>query len=223
MQCLICDKEIIVEQNWTNFLWPPLPKNLCTDCEDKLSYIDSLRCDVCARNGIHGVCHDCKVWQVNERVLTKNEAVFRYNTHIQEWIARWKYRGDYQIGHIFKDAWCQHFHKTYARQLKDYIIVPIPLSKEREKERGFNQAEMLAQFLSPHIHLILERSHSEKQSKKSKRARLSSKNPFHLRKTIKKPVILVDDIYTTGITLRHAANVLIEHGVPVVYSYTLIR
>lgn len=223
MHCLACDEEIIIEQNWTNFLWPELPKNICTHCEDKFSYISRLRCRICARHGINGVCRDCIEWQKKRNLLTKNESVFRYNEYIQECITKWKYRGDYQLGNIFKQAWCNHFEKTYAKQLKNYIIVPIPLSEEREKERGFNQAEMLAQFLSPHIHLILERNHSEKQSKKSKKERLQNENPFHLKETIKKPVILVDDIYTTGITLRHAANVLKDNGIPVVYSYTLIR
>src|SRR5690625_1097913 len=70
---------------------------------------------------------------------------------------------------------------------------------------------------------ILTRIHSEKQSKKTRSERLSADNPFVAAKKVNKPVILVDDIYTTGTTLRHAATLLKEQGCPEVYAYTLIR
>src|SRR5690606_12881635 len=97
------------------------------------------------------------------------------------------------------------------------------LSKERLMERGFKQAKMLADFLPIEMVEPLSRVHGEKQSKKTRQERMIAENPFFIKETINKKVILVDDIYTTGTTLRHAATLLKEHGCPEVYSLTLIR
>ncbi|WP_199690043.1 MULTISPECIES: phosphoribosyltransferase family protein [Clostridia] len=142
---------------------------------------------------------------------------------MQEIITKWKYRGDYELGYIFKNAFHTHFQKMMLTAAKTHLAIPIPLSVERQVERGFNQAEMLAQFLPIPKAPYLQRVTSEKQATKTRSERMGSANPFQLRKPINKPIILVDDIYTTGTTLRHAAKVLIEHGCPEVISFTLIR
>ncbi len=117
----------------------------------------------------------------------------------------------------------QHVFQSKLATYGSPLIVPIPLSDERLYERAFNQAEVIAKWIQPEIDLILRREHREKQSKKSRHERITSKNPFILTKTINKPVLLVDDIYTTGTTLRHASTMLKKHGCPRVDAFTLIR
>ncbi|WP_339213858.1 phosphoribosyltransferase family protein [Ornithinibacillus sp. FSL M8-0202] len=141
---------------------------------------------------------------------------------MQDIIAKWKYRGDYELGTVFEESYTTYFQKAFA-SIKNAVIIPIPLSMERLQERCFNQAEMLASFLSLKKMNILSRTHGEKQSKKSRNERIYSENPFILQEKLNNPVILVDDIYTTGTTLRHAAKLLKDAGCPEVYSYTLIR
>src|SRR5699024_2348874 len=121
-----------------------------------------------------------------------------------------------QLGNIFKESFKVAFK---ARFPNECVVVPIPLSNERMCSRAFNQADMLATFLPAEKEYVLTRTNTEKQSKKTRIERLTSTNPFK----IKKPVILVDDIYTTGTTLRHAAIILKSNGCPEVYAYTLIR
>src|SRR5699024_5852153 len=99
-------------------------------------------------------------------------------------------------------------------------------SKERLINRGFNQSLAIAEKLARNtsdIQQVLQRIHSEKQSKKTRSQRIFGKNPFKLIKKTNKSVILVDDIYTTGTTLRHAATLLKQGGCPAIYSYSLIR
>jgi len=52
---------------------------------------------------------------------------------------------------------------------------------------------------------------------------MSSTNPFQIQEIVNGRVILLDDLYTTGRTLHHAANVLKEHGATEISSFTLIR
>lgn len=160
---------------------------------------------------------------MNEDPLTRNVSIYTYNPLMREIIAKWKYRGDYMLIHMFRHIVRDTFLKQFTSIAKKALIVPIPLSHDRLLERGFNQAEALAHMLPGSQGNILMRTHSEKQSKKTRVERLSSQNPFAMKKKINKPVILVDDIYTTGMTLRHAAAILRKNGCPVVYAFTLIR
>ncbi|WLV23986.1 ComF family protein [Aciduricibacillus chroicocephali] len=150
-----------------------------------------------------------------------NQSVYTYNSHMKEMIYQWKYRGDYEVGFSFMQDINDAFRKLGTE--KKTIVVPIPLSEERLAERGFNQALQLASFIPKKSALLLRRVHGEKQSKKTRRERITAENPFIIEEKVEKPVILVDDIYTTGATLHKAAAVLKRAGCPRVESLTLVR
>lgn len=198
---------------------------ICKLCNHLLPVISGSRCLRCSRRSDVPKCIDCLQWEKfpGKDTLKCNYSIYQYNEFMQDIITKWKYRGDYELGYIFKNACRTHFRKMMQTTAKTHLAIPIPLSVERQVERGFNQAEMLAQFLPIPKAAYLQRVTSEKQAKKTRSERMESANPFRLKKPINKPVILVDDIYTTGTTLRHAAKVLIEHGCPEVISFTLIR
>lgn len=222
MNCLWCDQEIVVDVSWRNFLNISKPKRLCQACERQLIKISGERCKKCSRRSQHNICYDCKRWE-NDDPLSLNYSVFMYNERMQEMIAKWKYRGDYTLGYAFQHEFNAGFHQFFSMLEKDTKIVPIPLSVERLEERGFNQAKLLADFLPLEQKQIMTRKLTEKQAKKTRRQRMSMKNPFILQECINNPVLLVDDIYTTGTTLRHAARLLKANGCQKIYAYTLIR
>lgn len=213
--------------NWIKVLTSSDNLLLCKPCSEKLTFIKKPHCDKCGRPSQKNVCLDCHAWNEyygGEDPLDYNHSIFLYNDLMQGLIAKWKYRGDYVLGNIFKAQIKKTFTEAFSWINKDEtILLPIPLSDERMIERGFNQAEMLASFLPVKSANILLRSYSEKQSKKSREERIKSENPFSLNKKINKTVILVDDIYTTGTTLRHAASLLKRAGCKKVYAYTLVR
>jgi len=223
--CLLCDDEIVVETSWLNIFLPSKHKKICTECEEKLLFIPEERCGICSRAYNDRVCKDCQRWKKhfnNKDPLTYNVSLFQYNDFFQETIANWKYRGDYIIIEAFSELFLKHFQKSFSN-IDHPLIVSIPLSEERAKERGFNQASQLASFLPGEKCNLFLRISSEKQAKKSRTERIYGENPFKLIKKVNSPVILVDDIYTTGSTLRQAAALLKENNCPKVYSYTLIR
>ncbi|WP_404454317.1 ComF family protein [Virgibacillus necropolis] len=226
MDCLWCNEEIILTMTWSNFLLLPTQRALCVNCAEGLEIISGSRCSICSRSYDEAICPDCQKWrkQTNgEDIILKNYSIYTYNTAIQAMITKWKYRGDYCLGDIFKDSFIKSFEDVFGFLAKESVLVPIPLSQERLNERGFNQAKMLTDFLPMEKREILTRVHGEKQSKKTRYERITAQNPFSLNETVKKVVILVDDIYTTGTTLRHAARLLREAGCPGVYTFTLIR
>lgn len=225
MECLWCGNDTVLEIEWTTLFILPKPKLICSECEQELDLLDGSRCKMCSRRSLQDMCSDCIWWTEHaaRNTIEYNYSVFAYNPFIQDVITKWKYRGDYRLGDMFKTYFKQVFQTKFGSMKKDIIIVPIPLSGERFDERGFNQAKYLADFLPIETREILTRVHGEKQSKKSRGERIFANNPFFLKESLNKSAILVDDIYTTGTTLRHAAALLRENGCPKVYAFTLIR
>ncbi|GGD10784.1 ComF family protein [Pontibacillus salipaludis] len=220
MHCLWCDQEIIKDLNWNNLFQLPRDEVLCEGCKKEMHLLKGPYCPKCSRETDGGeVCHDCTRW--GEAPLEKNTSLYRYNTFLKEMIAKWKYRGDYILVDIFKEDFRKWFKALKIS--KGAVLVPIPLSEERFTERGFNQSESLARLLPLETANPLHRVHSEKQSKKSRFDRMTTENPFTITTSITQPVVLIDDIYTTGRTLQHAAKLLKEAGAPSVVSFTLIR
>ncbi|NNU85001.1 ComF family protein [Geobacillus sp. BMUD] len=229
MNCLLCHSSYNPIASWRQLLFLEDLDVLCPRCRGSFKLIDGRLCEMCGRpleEAKPSLCADCLRWQEDEqwgRVLVKNRSVYIYNDWMKEVVALWKFRGDYAIVAAFHRPFSQAFRRHFGR---DWHIVPIPLSPERLHERGFNQAEALARLLPSPFFPWLARKHSEKQSKKSRRERLETDNPFFLSGHAPingKRIVLIDDIYTTGITVRHAARVLLEAGAAEVGALTLIR
>jgi competence protein ComFC len=228
--CLYCETMINEVISWRG-LFHSEPQFLCGDCKNGLETITGKRCTHCSRSLdklpeelIRGeVCLDCYRWEEDPRwkgILENNTSLFKYNVFLKEYLARYKYRGD----HILAKA----FGTQIANCLKDMQydhITTIPLSHERHYERGFNQSTALLEAGGIKPSSILSRIHSEKQSKKLRHQRLQQKQVFTLaEKDLKgQTILLFDDIYTTGTTLRQAAKLIKEAGAQQVSSLTLAR
>lgn len=233
MYCLLCDDSISEMTSWYSFFIRSEKRYVCEGCERKLSYIRGEICEDCGRPfhslsqeyRVDNLCKDCVRWREDEQFQPlKNRSVYIYNTGMKEVLARFKFRGDAELVHIFHAA----FVGTFQTHFSDcHALIPIPLSKEREYERGFNQAELLALCLSMRVLPVsLSRKDTEKQSKKTRVERLSQANPFYLKKEeifAGKHIVLIDDVYTTGITVRQAAACLYKAGAQMVSSFTLCR
>ncbi|WP_208587463.1 ComF family protein [Gracilibacillus suaedae] len=229
--CLKCQDWISQSVTWSTLFLPSQQTSLCDSCNSQLVRINGAICEKCGRQmPSRMICDDCKKWQTNDKyrdVLQFNRPLFPYTPFMQEIITQWKYRGDYQLKEIFTPYIKKEIRNFYPT--KSFTIVPIPLTDERHQERAFNQATAIAEVIATHYEnsiitaLSRKSSHSEKQSKKSRQQRIKTKNPFFLTKSLETDVLLVDDIYTTGMTIHHAAKLLKEAGSPNIYSFTLAR
>jgi ComF family protein len=118
------------------------------------------------------------------------------------------------------------------RERRFDIIVPVPLHPTRQRERGFNQASLLAESLSAQISTpsqpVLERiRYTTTQTALDRAERMENlHNAFRLRKNADVRglrVLLIDDVLTTGSTLSECARVLKRAGATSVHAATAAR
>ncbi|MBT2687172.1 ComF family protein [Bacillus sp. ISL-47] len=202
------------------------------NCTEKLSFIQGETCEKCSRPFSQlepqfrtgNLCRDCLKWNEDPEwghCLESNHSLFLYDDFLKEVIAQYKFRGDYILAKAFSP-----FIKAKLQTLAFDLLVPIPLSPERLYERGFNQSAALFQEAGFASTEVLQRTHSEKQSKKSRKERIHLQQVFQLIPNTDirdKKILLMDDIYTTGSTLYHAAKVLKVTGAASVSSVTIAR
>lgn len=114
----------------------------------------------------------------------------------------------------------------------DWLYIPIPISRTRSRERGYNQSELLGSWVSvsfgfPLIkNCLIKSRHTKKQGiSKSKEERMvnitDSFSVSHPEFIKDKCVIIIDDITTTGSTLVEARNILLEAGARRVTAWTV--
>ncbi len=127
-----------------------------------------------------------------------------------------------------------YFKNLEIKQFSNFVIIPIPLSKKRYRKRGFNQAELIANYIADKFSLpiakdiLIKIKDSPKQSEaKDWQERLknidgcfSVTNPEKIKN---KNIILVDDVYTSGATVNEAIRVLKLAGVEKVLVFTIAK
>jgi competence protein ComFC len=228
--CLYCDNPFKEAVTWKGLFYRE-PQYLCTVCQKGLQVLTGQKCSHCSRSleklpeelKKGDTCLDCFRWEKDPKwqgILPQNTSLFEYNDFLKEYLARYKYRGDHRLVKAFGVQLAASLKKFQYDQ-----IIPIPLSEERHYERGFNQSAALLEEAKAAPSQLLSRLHSEKQSKKSRRERLQQKQVFTLteKDLSGQTILLFDDIYTTGTTLRQAAKLLKEAGAIQVSALTLAR
>ena len=139
-----------------------------------------------------------------------------------------KYRGVKQLAKPLAELIKERGWKKL--ETGDWLIVPVPLSKKKLRHRGYNQAELIAKELSDNVRadVLFKKFHTKSQVEvKDKEERLANiidsfeiKNPEKIKG---KKIILIDDVLTTGATMREAKKVLKQAGAKKVIGVVVAR
>ncbi|MCR5491144.1 MAG: hypothetical protein K6F32_03345 [Bacilli bacterium] len=147
-------------------------------------------------------------WKIGKVQCT---ALYAYGGKIRETLYQFKGCGDYELYPIFF-----HFAAPVLRmKYHDYLVVPAPSSASHNEARGFNQVESMCKDLHLQIIHPLTKTAESKQSDLSARQRAEVGKiidwvPHHNIKDRK--ILLVDDVYTTGSTIKACLKLLLAHG-----------
>ena len=198
-----------------------------------------IRCPLCSRPG-PAPCPACAstvsqaVWAGKPGGLTSLHAAFAYEGRTRTVMAALKYRGATAVVQWLADAMVT----SMTDRLPDRLpgggghppswVTWAPTTAARRRERGFDQAELLATAVASRLDLpvvrSLRRRGSSHQTGQSRSARLGARDLFDpVVGTPPAPVLLIDDVCTTGATLSAAAAVLLGAGAGVVHALVAAR
>jgi len=189
----------------------------CEDCLSKIRIFNSFFCPKCGAriSEFKKICHK------KEKFILG--AATDYNDIVKQTIWRLKFkfiqRGAYPLANLL----INYFKNLDFKNKIDFIVIPVPLSKKRFKERGFNQSELIAQIFANYfnfkieINVLYREKHSKPQSEIDD-LNLRKQNVSNCFKVLNKDlilnknIILIDDVTTSGATFKEAVKVLKESG-----------
>ena len=197
---------------------------LCAACETTLMRSEDVLCLNCLHdlplavfNGTDDSPLDKIFW--GRADISKTFALFLFSKKgkVQHLIHQLKYKNRPDVGIYLGKMLAKHLNEFYPGQFD--IVVPVPLHKDKEKKRGYNQSTMIAQGISEVLNIpvgnanFIKVTYTETQTRKARFARYENvKETFNVvdpSQFAGKHLLLVDDVITTGATLESCAAKLL--------------
>lgn len=145
--------------------------------------------------------------------------IFKYEGIIRNTIIKYKFSEKSYLYKTFVNFLLKN--EKFFKILKSYDkIIPVPISKKRKKQRGYNQSELIAKELAKKLKIdldvasLLKQKDIIEQSKLNKEERLDNiKGAYLLQNSEEnilkdKKIILIDDVFTTGSTVDECSSIL---------------
>ncbi len=203
---------------------------VCPECEARIEWVISPLCPRCglvfaSREGGDRPCGECVT---DPPPFDQARAATLYEGPSAAAIKRFKFAG--QMAYLpLMQSWLQQPHCLELVENAD-LLAPVPLHPRRLKARGFNQSLLLAQAFSPKPltrELLLRSRYTVPQVGLNPRERRENvRGAFAVSEpeAVKgKKILLIDDLYTTGATVRECARVLKRAGAAGIDVLTVAR
>lgn len=209
-----------------------------------LDLIFPIECLGCNKEGVW-ICENClSSIKLNKNIQKSPSDLFegffvalnyKDNQLCQEIIKRFKYSYIKELENSLSYLLYKYLNKALFKKIIDSntIIIPVPLYKTRQRERGFNQSEIIAKNIAEKYGLEMGIDIIKRIRNTQSQAKLTG---VHRRKNLKeafkcfnpniiknKQVILVDDVFTTGSTLSEVATVLKNNGVKKIWGLVIAK
>ncbi|MDV6376998.1 ComF family protein [Sporosarcina sp. GW1-11] len=199
MNCLLCNKPLDDQPTWQQLLGIAKTSSICPACFNGFERIDCVE---------------------EDEILDSVHSLYAYNEQARDYLHQFKFMQDIALATVF------------ASELRNVlndpkkIIVPIPMHPVNKKDRTFAQVDALLEASNIPFTNYLQKTTESVMGEKTRAQRLQMTELFEVLADIPNSelvFILVDDIYTTGTTLRHAARALKNKGAKRVEAVTLFR
>lgn len=210
----------------------------CEKCLKKFPVMGVYYCPVCHISNNNGQpCNHCKA----ASPLNGVAAFLDYNEEavIGQLIKQFKYNFAFDITITWEkmvDLFLPEIINRMNIDVDAFTIIPIPLHISRERERGFNQADLVAKLVYKKLTTLkqvnFDNKSFQRQKKTNQQAKLNRLDRFNnlkeafvwsSQKSVPKNILLIDDVYTSGATMQECARVLKKRGAQKVYGFTLAR
>jgi competence protein ComFC len=189
-------------------------------------------CIICGEEDCFGICNNCKksINLIGQEYQEEIISCGYYGGVLKELILNFKYKSDFTAGDILAELMEEYISDIL--NYKEYIIAYIPLSKKSQKARGFNQCEYIARKIAANleieaVELLIKVKETKEQKKLKKDERFENiRGAFGFKKGINvknKNIILIDDVTTTGATLKEASELLKKFNIGDIKLLTLAK
>ncbi len=214
---------------------------ICPSCFKKIVFLENQFCPICDKPAIDGQTHPvCD----HKHHLDGLISILEYHQPLaKKLIEKIKYQfvSDLinEVGYLMFKFLAKQKYLTFESFLKEKpIIVPVPLHRKRQAWRGFNQSILIGKFLAKNLNLaciedlLLRVKNTTPQVElKGKARRKNIENAFQINKLFLpviskrklKKILLVDDVWTTGSTLKECTKVLKRNGIKKIWALSLAR
>jgi ComF family protein len=218
--CLLCDEPA------------DSAKSLCDSCESELPWLGA-RCQICALP-LPDAGLTCGGCLRRPPSFEQVEAPWRYAFPVDSLITRFKHQAKWPLGRLLGELLSQHLQHAFDEGLvRPDLLLPVPLAERRQRQRGFNQAALLGQWLSEQLHLPVQQHWLQRVIDTPAQQQLdAATRKRNLRRAFTLApesavgglhLALVDDVLTTGATAESLARLLKKAGAARVDIYCLAR
>lgn len=204
------------------------PYHLCNDCMKSIKWIDGKLCEKCGKilspNNPGSICFNCKQ---NEHSFNRGYTCSEYGMQNRSMVYSLKYDEHPEIAKVIAEIMVDRMSELFTKEelkSKYNLLIPVPVSREKMQMRGYNQAALIAKYLSRKTDLRYE---GEILKRDKDTSAMKGLDPMQRRNNIKgsfsvlpwhtdtvkgQSCLIVDDIVTTGTTVDEIAMVLYENG-----------
>lgn len=207
---------------------------LCPDCQSAIQPITPPFCMYCGLPISPSIsCQHCRSVPTIRTHLTGLRTAGLYQTPLDTCIWHLKYKQQRALAEPLGRLLAQAFRRY---QLQVDLVMPVPLHKERQQQRGYNQSQLLAKVCAQELALPLEtngltriRATPAQITLVAKQRYQNVQGAFHYESTSATPtvfnrrILIIDDVSTTGSTLAACANPLWRAGAREVWGLVLAR
>lgn len=185
-----------------------------------------MKCGKPLREEEREYCADCAR---HDLAFDQGRSLYLHTAPVQRAIYQFKFHNKRYYAEIF----AREMVRRYGKQIRQWgieEIIPVPLHPSRRRERGFNQAELLAKelgelvgiFVNPKaVRRIRKTTYQKQLDDIGRRKNLKGAFSIDPEWNPKRCVLVVDDIYTTGNTIHRTAEALKKAGAQKVYFLTI--
>lgn len=221
LTCMYCKKDLTREALYS----------LCPECIKEIAFVSESEfehCRICGKSlgNYYGLdlCVNCNS---TRQYFDRGLIITSYNDCSRKLIFDLKYEGKTFISYHFGEMIYDRLVYEHMLNQFDYIV-PVPIHKKRLQERGFNQTELIGDFLSKFTkktvwNVLVRTENTMSQNKIGREHRKENvENVFQINKELQsavkgKNILLLDDIYTTGATVNECSRVLKLYGAKQVF------
>jgi len=216
-----------------DFIYPPC----CSFCQSLLTVGKDLLCTTCWNElPIYSLSANIRD-EIAEKMqipvlISQANTVWQFDYRVQHVIHQLKYNHHSWMAYKIALFIAELIQRDYEYSHFDYLI-PVPLHKNRQRKRGFNQSQLICNALSKIIHTSVNATalrrikNTESQTKLNRMQRIQNmENAFVIKENDAirdKTILLIDDVITTGSTINACAQQLMKSGAKAVYAMSAAK